>query len=103
MIARAHPVSKSSVSIPELFVMPVPLMSERVDAAGGDGVGIRRGRGKRNPIDLGIRGNRDEGGIRETRTSQYPLAHWGQSSGVQLAAVFQSPEVGLRFHWALPA
>src|SRR5215475_8227583 len=33
-------------------------------------------------------------------TSAGPL---GTVAGVQFSAVFQSPDVGLRFHWALPA
>ena len=73
---------------------------ERQSGAGGDGIGIRGGRRKRDAVNLGIRRYGDIGRVRKSKVaiSAGPL---GTPSGVQLAAVFQSPEIGSRSHWAL--
>jgi hypothetical protein len=47
-------------------------------------------------------GDRDISRVRKT-TSQCPLGHCEPPLAVQLAAVFQLPEMGSRIHWALIA
>ena len=54
--------------------------SKREGGPGGDGIGIRRGRGERDAVDLGIRRDGDIGGIRksERRCVRWPIGdcHW---------------------------
>ena len=54
--------------------------SKREGSAGGDGVGIRGGCSERYAVDLGVRGDRDVGGIRksESRNIRWPIGnpHW---------------------------
>ena len=74
---------------------------EREAVSGGDPVLICGFRGKNDAVNFGVRRNRDIGRIgKKIAIFAGPL---GIPFGVQFAAVFQSPEMGSRSHWALIA
>ena len=89
-------------AIPELFVMPTPLMvkpkSRLVNvnalAPGSKTMPLTSG-AARNPVETAV--------ILETPKVAVSFGPLGTVAGVQLEAVNQSPLVGLRFHVALLA
>lgn len=95
------PVMKVCI-IPELFLMPVPLNvnlepEAKVMVKGfvAAGVNVIPPTSVRSEVEILVMFER-----LNVAVSGDPL---GTVVGVQLAAVFQSPEPGLRFHVALPA
>ena len=68
---------------------------EREAVSGSNGVGIGRGVGKDDAVNLRVRRNGNGGGIQKPNVamSAGPL---GTPSGVQFTGVFQSPEMGSR-------
>ena len=86
--------------IPELFVMPTPLMVNDEEGAGDRE--RARARVEHDAVDL--RSRRDDGasyiGGRERCRVRRPI---GRATGIQLVALFQSVLAGLAFQVALPA
>ena len=87
--------------VPELFVMPTPLI---VSVSIGGAVIVKALAPGLNWMPLTSVGSEMEMPVvLETPNWAVSAGPFGTVAGVQLAAVFQSPLAGLRFHVALPA
>src|SRR6266536_1597129 len=91
-------------TIPELLVIPAPLIvsSENVPA-GSDVTLYALAPGSKTMLLASMKSERETAVKLETPKVAISDGPLGTVAGVQLAAVFQSPLAGSRFHVALPA
>src|SRR2546430_2869730 len=88
-------------AIPELFVIPVPLMVKRGEAVS---VIVNALAPASNTMAFtSVLAETEMAVVFETAKVAVSDAPFVTLAGVQFAAVFQSPLTGLRFHVALPA